>query len=139
MKTTVHTKADGFGNKMIITQDSSTAPWLFEVILYIHAEKKNKTIGRLDAKDRIIYLKREKAKHLHFISQSYGFNHMLLTEGLVFDTIQLTDDNGTYKFDKSVISENGTFIFFKQQGFERQLFVPIITIQKYSIHSLKTA
>jgi hypothetical protein len=133
MKEVVHKKSDGCGNEMRITQDKAAPPWVFEIGLYIHREGRTKTIGILNAKDRVLFLTRTKARHLHFKSNSYGFNYMLLSERITFDNVHLKDDDTEYMIPKEDLGTHGVFLFFKQQGFERQIFVTLEILKQYTI------
>jgi hypothetical protein len=132
VKSIAHRKTDACGNEMRITQDSEAAPWVFAIGLYIHRERTTKIIGILNVKERIIYLTRTRSKHLHIKSNSYGFNYMLLSEQISFDRIHLKDDSREYIIPKQDIEKHGVFLFFKQQGFERQIFLTLEQLEQYT-------
>ena len=69
-------------------------------------------------------------------NNSYGFNEHLIKTGKTFDKIKLIDDGGTYVFPKSEILEKGKYLFFKEQGFEKQLFLPLEEINKFKVQDL---
>jgi hypothetical protein len=93
-------------------------------------------IGKVNLKERFIEIKRDKSKHLFRKNNSYGFNEHLIKTGKTFDKIKLTDDGGTYIFPKSEILEKGKYLFFKEQGFEKQLFLSLEEIKKFKIQDL---
>ncbi len=43
------------------------------------------------------------------------------------------DEENHYEFPKSVASDYGTFLNFKEQGFELQRFVPFEIIKRYHV------
>ena len=95
-------KADNEGNLIIINRVTDS-----QIIIKI--ELKGKTgrkvlnIGTINPTTKCFELKRKRTKHLHRKSNSYGFNHYILSTGQLFDYILLTDEHGTYKIPVSVI------------------------------------
>lgn len=90
-------------------------------------------IGVINLQGRFLFIRRVRAEHLHKKSNSYGFNHHILANATKFDKIKLADDFGTYVFPVSLVLEQGKFLHFKQQGFERQLFLDLDIIKKHRI------
>ena len=122
---------DQYGNYFEVEENKG---WL-TVSLKLQ-DTKIREIGRVNLKERFIEIKRDKAKHLFRKNNSYGFNEHLIKSGKTFDKIKLTDDGGTYIFPKSEILEKGKYLFFKEQGFEKQLFLPLEEINKFKIQDL---
>lgn len=90
-----------------------------------------RTLGVIDKHSRVMTVRRKRAAHLHKKSNSYGFNHYVLTNAKTFDRVEIVDDFGMYVVPVDVLLSNGKILYFKQNGFERQVFVPIETIQQY--------
>ena len=61
----------------------------------------------------------------------YGFNHKLIADSKLFDTVRLTDDFSEWKIPKKFILDNGMFLNFKGQGFEVQIFVTLNQIEQF--------
>jgi hypothetical protein len=77
-----------------------------------------------------------KLKHLHYKSNSYGFNHKLLEIGKSFDWVLLRLENGySYKIPKAVILASGKIMYFKNtqygNSYEIQIFLPMSIIDNY--------
>ena len=87
--------------------------------------------------DRYIELKRDRSKHLFRKNNSYGFNEYLIRASKTFDNVKLVDDTGTYVFPKTTILEKGSYLFFKQQGFEKQLFLQLDEIEKFKVNNIE--
>lgn len=104
------------------------------VHLQLRSEKKIRLLGNVDFMQHIFYCKRKTAKHLHRISNSFGFNWTILQdEFLNIQTIYLVvDDSMAYLFNKSIISEYGSFMNFQETGFELQRFLPFDIIKQKS-------
>lgn len=122
---------------MITTSDES----YFKVcctgnLLTISLKLKNKPlrdIGIVDMSSRIIMMKRERRKHLFKKTNSYGFNEYLIRNGKTFDNILLSDEDGFYLFPKEVVIENNSYLHFKSDGYEKQLFLPLEIIYAYKV------
>lgn len=110
--------------------------WLI-VSLKLEKESKSRGIGKIHVKERFIELKRDRSKHLFRKNNSYGFNEYLIRASKTFDTIKLIDDVGTYIFPKTTILEKGSYLFFKQQGFEKQLFLQLDEIEKFKVNNIQ--
>jgi hypothetical protein len=122
---------DQYGNYFEVEENKG---WLTVSIKL--QDTKIREVGKVNLKERIIEIKRDKAKHLFRKNNSYGFNEHLIKTAKTFDKIKLTDDGGTYIFPKSEILEKGKYLFFKEQGFEKQLFLPLEAINKFKIQDL---
>jgi len=109
--------------------------WL---IISIKLEKdiKLREIGKVNVKERFIEMKRNRSKHLFRKNNSYGFNEFLIRASKTFDKVKLIDDLGTYLFPKTEILEKGKYLFFKEQGFEKQLFLQLEEINKFKVNDL---
>jgi len=95
---------------------------------------KPRMIGTVTKSTRTIEMKRKRAKHLHYMSNSYGFNDYILREQTTFDWVRLSDDLGNnWKIPVSYILEKGTYLEFKQQGFELQRFVSLENLEQFRV------
>lgn len=125
-------KSDNEGNLISINK-------VTESQIIIKLELKGKTgrkvlnIGTVNPTNKCFEIKRKRTKHLHRKSNGYGFNHYVLSTGQLFEYVLLTDEYGTYKVPVSVILAVGKFLYFKQEGFEKQIFMPIEQIEQYKL------
>jgi hypothetical protein len=91
-------------------------------------------IGTVTKSTRTIEMKRKRAKHLHYMSNSYGFNDYILREQTTFDWVRLSDDLGNnWKIPVSYILEKGKYLNFKGQGFELQRFVSLENLEQFRV------
>ena len=121
---------DSHGNFIIVTKDDVLK-------LALVGETAPRTVGTLDRKKRTLYIKRKRERHLLKKADSYGFCHQIINEGKQFDHVILQDEQGLYKIPREVILEKGSFLWFKNEGFERQLFLSLKEIRKYKFESNK--
>ena len=61
----------------------------------------------------------------------YGFNHRLIADSKLFDTICLSDENSDWQIPKQFILDNGAFLNFNKQGFELQIFIGLYNIEQF--------
>jgi hypothetical protein len=95
---------------------------------------KPRMIGTVTKSTRTIEMKRKIGKHLHYMTNSYGFNDYILREQTTFDWVRLSDDLGNHwKIPVSYILEKGTYLKFKQQGFELQRFVSLENLEQFRV------
>jgi hypothetical protein len=102
--------------------------------LKLKGSKHPRQIGNLIFSTRTFHCKRDSSKHYHRKTKGYGFNWTILEDAtLSIEKIHLViDDTNHYLFDKSVIKQYGTFLNFKEQGFELQRFLPMEIIKNFS-------
>lgn len=101
--------------------------------LKLMSERRSRKVGYVDTQKKIFVISRERDKHMHCKSNSYGFNHRIISAAKTFDTVRLIDSFGIYDIPKNIILSHGKFLFFKQQGFEKQIFLPLQIIEKFKI------
>ena len=121
----IHTQSDGNGNSIIV--DTET--------IYLQLSKNKgvrKLVGVINFKERYIRMNRLSTKHLLQKADSYGFNWHVLSQARKFDTVMLCTDEGVYKIPVQDIINRGQFLFFKEQGFEKQIFLTRQIINEYS-------
>lgn len=128
----VHSQCDEIGNELRIYSEA-VAPHVLDVRIYIAQERKERRLGIINKKTRALTITRSRSKHLHQKTQSYGFSYMLLSEGKTFDVVILKDETNAYKIPRTQILKQGEFLFFKQQGFEKQIFVPLTILETFSV------
>lgn len=109
---------------------------LITIKLVLNVEKREREIGTVNIKERVLQIKRVRSKHLFNKNNSYGFNEFIIKNGTTFDNILLTDEHDNWMIPKSFIEENGKYLFFKELGFEKQLFISINEIDKFKTSKL---
>lgn len=115
--------ADKNGNKLIVTVSGN-------VFLKLSTEKRHRRLGLIDRDKKLFIINRNREKHLHRKSNSYGFNHHLISKAKTFNKILLKDEFGEYQFPINKILDHGkTLMHYKQKGFELQIFLPIEVIE----------
>lgn len=128
----VFTLKDDVGNIIESTHNSATAT----LRLKLASEKHYRAIGTINMKYRQLEVMRERSKHLFRKFNAYGFNHYILANATLFDHVLLKDDEGVYNVPKDVVLQKGKFLNFKNHGgFELQIFLPLLEIEKYKTTS----
>jgi len=88
-------------------------------------------MGGIDRKIFIIY--RDSKKHMMHSVRGYGFNNELLRRFLIPESIDIglnIDNKVKYLLDPAMIIELGQYLYFKTSGFEKQVFLPLATIEQ---------
>jgi hypothetical protein len=127
---------------MIIQDESGNKIQNFKkgtIKLFLASEKRGRTIGVVNKQERWLTMRRKQAKHLHYKSNSYGFNYEVISRAKQFDKVLLTDETGSYLIPNKKILEDGSFLWFQSQGFERQIFLKLEEIKKYKVEPEKVS
>lgn len=106
---------------------------LIQLSLKLKSENKLRRIGTVTKSTKTIDIKRKRGKHLHIKSNSYGFNYEVLNNKKSFDMVRLSDEISDWKIPLDFIMKNGKFLYFLQQGFEKQIFVTLEQIEQYRV------
>lgn len=111
-----------------------------QVVLKLAGHKRYRNIGLITLENNTLHVKRSIKNHFHFKAGGYGFNWEMLNEKIMFQidhihlvvTDEIVDGSAThYHFPKTVISEHGKFLFFKQQSFELQRFINMTFVEPF--------
>lgn len=99
-----------------------------KVFLRLASELRPRLLGYL-YKGKLLVCPRDRELHLHRASNSYGFNYAVIEHATLYDTIAV-DERWKGRTRRLLISledvkKYGKFLYFKQQGFERQIFVAL--------------
>ena len=119
---------DEQGNHFV-TRESGN---VLTIYLKLNNETREREIGKVYLKERILEIKRNREKHLFRKNKSYGFNEHVIKTGKTFDKIQLSDEQNTYLFQKELILIKGSYLHFKDLGFEKQLFLPLSEMENFT-------
>jgi len=125
-------KDDGQGN-VIIAESLTPNQIVISLDLKGSKSKRPLKIGEVNPETKCLEIEKKRKKHLFRKNNSYGFNYHILSTGKKFEYVLLTDEYGTYKVPVSVILAVGKFLYFKQEGFEKQIFMPIEQIEQYKL------
>lgn len=123
---------DKAGNALIIMKSGN-------VYLQLPSEgSRKRRLGFIDWGNKIFNTERERAKHFHRMSSTYGFNHYLFAllnpKQNLFERVRLTDETGEYLIPcTEILERQNRFLHFKNQGFELQIFYPESEINKFAI------
>lgn len=101
-----------------------------EVLLKLNAEKRTRHLATIDLAQKALIMVRQ-SKHLLRKAQAYGFNHSMLQAAKLCDKIIFTCPEGTFIIPIADVLQYGDYLWFKTEGFERQLFLRIAFIQSY--------
>ena len=118
---------DSAGNKIIASNNGDR----IKVLLKLNTELRSRLLGYVNIKSKSIKIIRKKELHLLRKNNSYGFNHTLLSDAKTFDKILLKDELNAWKIPTQFILDNGKFLFFKEQGFERQIFISMEQLNQF--------
>ena len=87
--------------------------------------QKPRNIGWFSDSGDTFHCQRNPAKHLHYKSESYGFNYELLRDGMFVWVFVHLPFNELLVTSRNYILQRGSFLHFKNEGFERQIFLPL--------------
>lgn len=135
LSTQAFAKQDKEGNVLFIRQTLlNGAVSTVSIVLKLAGHKRYRNIGLVTAKDNTLHVKRSSNAHYHVKAKGYWFNWEMLSEKSMFriDHIHMiVDDTKEYLFPKAIADQYGTFMFFKEQNFELQRFIPFALIEPF--------
>lgn len=103
------------------------------ITLRLKGKKAGRNIGRVRLADRVLEVSRKRDKHLMLKANAYGFNEYVMRTAQKFDVVELTDEYGTYSIPRQLILNMGKYLHFKEEGFEKQLFLSLNIITNNKI------
>jgi len=128
-------KEDKQGNALIVRGFyDENKDWTWATIhLKLANLNKPRLLGYVDVQTATFNCVRDCSKHYHRKAGGFGFNWEILSSNLIhIKTIALrVDDDKLSVFPKKLIEERGTFLNFKQQGFELQKFLDFNLIRPF--------
>lgn len=119
---------DSDGNRMIAAVFPN-GNWSISIQLI--SEKRQRLAGTVDSKEKTFFIKRKRSKHLHYKTNSYGFNDSILRGEPKIEKVVLRDEYGIYIIPVAAILEQGKYLYFKQSGFEKQIFLKLDIIESF--------
>lgn len=128
--TNVFTIVDEEGNKIVSTHNGHFA----RIHLKLKEENFQRNIGTIKIAEREFHVKRDRTKHFMWRTRQYGFNHYILDNAKLFDTVVIEDEHARWRIPRATMLEHGKFMHFKNNGgFELQVFVSLDTLAPYEI------
>jgi hypothetical protein len=126
-KDEIKTVSDDYGNLILICNNG------VRLVLYLKlkAETRKRKLGVVNLGQRTIEIKRNYEKHIFRKNESYGFNYSILADAKKFDNVRLKDEKNEWLVPRQFILDNGKFLFFKENGFEKQIFIPISELKPF--------
>lgn len=96
-----------------------------KLYLELSTESRERNIGEIKSSSTLIYLKKKIKESVHLMrkNDSWGL-HWDVIDNLPEDAqVVIHSDKEKYQISVKKIKEVGEFLWFKTQGFERQIFV----------------
>lgn len=112
---------DKHGNKLYRTGK--------KVFLFVKSENRSRRIGKVV--NNIFNTRRNYERHLHYKTNSFGFNCALLELLRGKYIILKTNRKEAFKIPVNDIFDKGHYLHFASQGFEKQIFFKISELEKY--------
>lgn len=138
MKEQLMLQLDPSGNRLymrVFIDDETDEKTSANIHLKLVGENKQRLIGNYYFKEKTIYVKRISEKHLYRATNSYGFNYVVINDPyLDIKWIVAEIDGAKYRFPKSMLDQYGTYLHFKQEGFELQKFLKLGLIKNYKVN-----
>lgn len=103
------------------------------IFLKLVEENYSRRIATIRLENESLFMSRQYDKHRHKKSDSYGFNYRVLKMAKHVKYIDLRDEHNVYRIPIDFILSKGEFLFFKQKGFEKQIFVPIPDLKEFLV------
>lgn len=100
------------------------------VYLKLASEQRTRKLAEISLPDDALVMRRD-SKHLLRKADSYGFNYELLRNARKCKKVILCLPGFIYEIPISDILERGSFLWFKEVGFERQVFLKQAIIKSY--------
>lgn len=121
-------------NYLILKQPNENT---IEVLLKIKGDSRIRKIGTVDKTKRILYMNRKRNAHLFIKGNAYGFNEYVLRTGTSFDKVHISDEYSSWLIPvEDIIKKGRTYMHFKQQGFELQLFLSLEEMESYKLDKI---
>lgn len=104
------------------------------VFLQLKSENyRSRRIGLVTKSTKTIFIRREREKHLFRKANAYGFSYYIIKNQTSFDTICLSDELCHWKIPVQYLLEHGSFLEFKNEGFEKQIFLSLDLLNKFIV------
>jgi len=128
-------RTDKFGNKLIVERSKVYSQIYIDLYLKLPNEKHRRHIATINTNSMQMHLHRSRDKHLLYKANAYGINHYILSEGTTFEDVVIHEEETSkiYMVNKKFLLSSAFFLHFKEQGFERQIFINREWLQHYEV------
>ena len=128
---------DKFGNLFIVNRSNVYSQRYIDLYLKLINEKYRRHIGSINVNNAQLHIHRSKKKHLLNKANAYGFNYYVLSEGTTFEDVVSHEEETEkiFKVNKKFLLSSAFFLHFKEQGFERQVFISREWLEHYEVIS----
>ena len=104
------------------------------IFLKLISESYSRKLGIIDEQSKNFITNRIYETHLYRNAEAFGFNSELLITAKLFTNVKLlTDKNEIFIIPIKFILDNGDYLHFKKQGFERQIFITLEQLKDFQI------
>lgn len=131
-KSSTKSISDEYGNLILIKNTGKR----LQIKLKLISKKHYRLLGVVNEKAKSVKIVRERSKHLFLKNKSYGFNYSFLSSAKKFDKINLEDEYSRWTIPVDYLLKEGEFLFFKEQGFEKQIFIQLEKIIQFKKQKL---
>jgi hypothetical protein len=118
---------DKAGNQIFRTED----------IIYLNliSENRYRKLGVISEDGTVITMRRNPDKHLLRVASAYGFCYEFLKTARAVKVVRLMliGTKDFYHITVKDLLKYGDFLFFKKQGFEKQIFLTLEQLERYGI------
>jgi len=115
-------REDAYGNRIEMSKYGSLR-------LILASENRERGIGGLliteDEPDIVYYVKNSKEKYIFKKLKAWGINAFVILNLKPTDKIIIKTNKKNYETTVKNVLEKGQYYFFKEQGFEKQIFLPL--------------
>lgn len=120
---------DGMGNSVFITGRKAFVKLLGQ---------KPRLAGYFSlVNPKIMVMERTQSKHMLNVIKGYGFNELIIRQYLLPMGYQIglyIDNQVKYVLDPKTILDFGSYLHFKSVGYERQIFLSMVTIETIAVY-----
>lgn len=120
---------DSDGNSILTIRNDN----IIKIFIKLRSESRKRFVGFINTNTKVLYVDRQSKLHLMRKFNAYGFCHKIIQDAKLFNAIRLHDERDEWLIPTSWIldKDNITFLHFKGQGFEKQVFLPLEHIEQF--------
>jgi len=141
VKSEIYKFNDSAGNELVFRMLFNEYSKALTATVYLRLRDSGnypRQIGYIDTPTKTFHCFRDSTKHLHYKTNSYGFNYFLTEQRFGIEKINVKIDRTSYLFDTEVLNTESVVMNFSGQGFEVQKFLPLEVIKKYRVARKRT-
>lgn len=140
----MYREQDNTGNVLLIENKTVKTKTgkdnIINIYIKLTSERHRRLIGVIVESKRRLHVERSEDVHLLIKANAYGFNYHILSKATKYDNVVIHEKNSkeVYLIPRETILDTGKFMFFKQQGFEVQIFLNREIIKNYKVTDIDT-